>query len=260
MENELADVSGGVRYAELGLPTTRGAILLPQTVTQFRRQFPMWRSRCSLPTREAWRPCCSAERSTSFLAWTLRSTLCSDVSRCAASRCIFVLSRHAMASRFGERYAAVRFSPPRRTWRSWGRPLCRGTTAARRPRLGAASAAARPRRISHRVSSFDLHIDLCRTGGYARSARATPAPRDGVPTPVWRRDPRTQRTLEVELVSPATQPLASTAFARLLRSTRWPRTPPSARGCGKTASAIRKRSRKRQRLFEPAVSLKISVC
>ena len=41
MENELADVSGGVRGTlQLGLPTTRGAILLPQTVTQFRRQFP----------------------------------------------------------------------------------------------------------------------------------------------------------------------------------------------------------------------------
>ena len=41
MENELADVSGGVRGTlRLGLPTTRGSILLPQTVTQFRRQFP----------------------------------------------------------------------------------------------------------------------------------------------------------------------------------------------------------------------------
>ena len=41
MENELADVSGGARGTlRLGLPVTRGSILIPQTVTKFREHFP----------------------------------------------------------------------------------------------------------------------------------------------------------------------------------------------------------------------------
>ena len=41
MENELADISGGARGTlRLGLPMTRGGILLPQLVTRYSRQFP----------------------------------------------------------------------------------------------------------------------------------------------------------------------------------------------------------------------------
>jgi len=41
MVNELADISGGVRGTiRLGIPATRGAIIIPQMVPRFQKQFP----------------------------------------------------------------------------------------------------------------------------------------------------------------------------------------------------------------------------
>ena len=227
MENELADVSGGVRGTlQLGLPTTRGAILLPQTVTQFRRQFPHVEVEVQLADTRSLEAL--------LLGGTLDLFLGVDASQHALFRreplrrepLYLVLSRHAMASWFGERYTAVRADFLRRgadLAQLRGVPFVQGhdnstTTEAVEQLLLRQSAAPD---IPVRVSSFDLHIDLCRTGSYATICsrshlrRVMDRPDAGLEVYAIR---GTQRTLEVELVSHRdAQPLAyRTAFARLL--------------------------------------------
>ena len=146
MENELADVSGGVRGTlQLGLPTTRGAILLPQTVTQFRRQFPHVEVEVQLADTRS--------LETLLLGGTLDLFLGVDASQHALfRRCI--LYSPAMRWRPGSASAMLPcariFSAAALTWRSCGAyPLCRDTTTARRPRLWSSFCCGRaPRRIS----------------------------------------------------------------------------------------------------------------
>ena len=227
MENELADISGGGRGTlRLGLPTTRGTILIPQTVTLFRQQFPNVEVEVRLgDTRSL---------EASLLSGALDLFLGVDASEHALFRreplcrepLYLVLSREAMRTQFGARYEAVRTEFLRRgaelrqlTGVSFVQGHSGSTTT-----LAVEQLLLRQNTALHiplRVSSFDLHIDLCRMGGYATICarshlrRVMEQPDAALEVYAVR---GARRRLEIELISHRdAQPLAyRTAFAQLL--------------------------------------------
>ena len=173
MENELADVSGGVRGTlRLGLPTTRGSILLPQTVTPFRHQFPNVDVEVRLGDTQS--------LTEQLLGGTLDLFLGVDAAQHALFQreplcrepLFLVIARRAMEERFGADYPSMRADFLRHgadLTQLQSVPFVQGhgsstTTTAVEQLLLRQNAAVR---IPIRVSSFDLHLEFCRTGGYA---------------------------------------------------------------------------------------------
>lgn len=227
MENELADISGGARGTlRLGLPMTRGGILLPQLVTRYSRQFPHVESEIRLGDTKTLEELLLGGALDLFLgvdasehALFRREPLCREP-------LYLVISCEAMRAQFGTRYEAVRTEFLHRgaeLRQLAGVPFVQGhsgstTTLAVEQLLLRQNTSLR---IPLRVSSFDLHIDLCRMGGYATICarshlrRIMEQPGAGLEVYAVR---GARRRLEIELITHRdAQPLAyRTAFAQLL--------------------------------------------
>ena len=173
MENELADVSGGARGTlRLGLPVTRGNILIPQTVTKFREHFPNVEVEIRLSDTRNLEELLLGGALDLFLgvdagqhALFRRESLCREA-------LYLVISRSAMRAQFGEHYQAVH-----ENFLRYGADLThlkdvsfvqghkRSTTTAAVEQLLLQKNI--PYSFPVRVSNFDLHIDFCRMGRYA---------------------------------------------------------------------------------------------
>ena len=226
MKNELADVSGGVRGTlRLGMPATRGNILLPRIVTAFRCDFPNVDVEIRLhDTRSLETLLLEGELDLFLGVDTAQHALFKSEELCR-ERLYLVISSAAMKERFGGRCGAMR-EEFRRSGASLAAlesvPFVQGhsgsttTLAVEQLMLEQNAALAFP----VRVSSFDLLLSLCRTEHCATVCsrshlRRVMEARDGALEVFALRG---GRQLTVELVGHRdAQPLAyRTAFAAVL--------------------------------------------
>ena len=168
MENELADISGGTRGTlRVGLPMTRGSILIPQVVTQFRRQFPNVEVEIRLTDTKNLEDLLLGGEIDLFLgvdtaqhALFRREPLCQEP-------LYLVIAHDAMTAQFGHEYERVRADFLQRGADMrllQGVPFVQGhsrsttTTAFEQLLLQQNIVCSFP----IRVSNFDLHLTLCR--------------------------------------------------------------------------------------------------
>ncbi len=228
MENELADVSGGSRgVLRLGSPTTRGTILLPRVITQFHNQFPHVEVEIRLSD--------TRNLEEQLLAGKLDLFLGVDASQHAlflregisSEPLYLVISREVMEERFGSRCGAVReefhrcgadLTMLRDVPFVQGHSRSTTTMAVEQLFLRENLSLAFP----VRVSSFDLHIEFCRTNhcasicSHSHLRRVMELPDDRLEVFAIR---NAYQPLKTELIAHRdAQPLAyRTAFAQMLR-------------------------------------------
>lgn len=228
MKNELADVSGGSRGTlRLGIPVTRGNILLPGVVTDFQRRFPNVETEIRLSDTRNLEEQLLAGKLDLFLGVDTTQHALFSRQPITSEPLYLVISRGVLEKQFGNRYAAVRESF-RRDGADLallqGVPFVQGhsrsttTMAVEQLLLRENISLAFP----VRVSNFDLHIEFCH-----RNQCATICSRSHIRKVMDLSDARLEtfairnphQKLQIELITHRdAQPLAyRTVFAELLR-------------------------------------------
>ncbi|MBQ5754239.1 MAG: LysR family transcriptional regulator [Oscillospiraceae bacterium] len=225
MKNELADISGGVRgTVRLGVPATRGAILIPRAVAEYHRAYPHVEVQVSLnDTRRLAEELLEGQLDL-FLGVGADQHPLFHRQPLYSEPLYLVISRSLLERCFGEETDAVE-----REFREKGADLTRlqqvefvlghsSSTTTDAVQQFLLQKGIQPR-VPIRVSNFDIHMELCRGGGYgaicARAALRRLMAGQEEPIRVFPlRD--CPRRLEVELITHRdARPLEyMTAFAR----------------------------------------------
>lgn len=228
MKNELADISGGSRGTlRLGVPVTRGNILIPRVVTRFREIYPNVDVEVHLNDTRNLEPLLLDGSLDLFLGVDASQHVLFRRDPLCREPLYLVISHNAMEEQFREQYSAVR-----KDFLEHGADLTRlqGVSFIQGHGNSTTTIAVEqfmlrnniPCSFPIRVSNFDLHIDFCRMGHYAtvcsqsQLRRIIEHPTTALEVYSIR---GTQKYLNAELIEHRdAQPLAyRTAFAKLLK-------------------------------------------